>query len=318
MMANAQAGPNAGKQRAVEEPNRKTAFTLWQLPGQTRTQMNSYVIRTAGDELIVIDGGTKGDAAYLRQFIKEQGNHVHAWFISHPHLDHVDALTAILSELGDMKIDKIYGALPEVDWLEEHQDGGAYGTQQALKTAMEEAGHALSVIEPGQKIVFTETIFTILSGLNPEITVNAINNQSIVWRVDGGGQSALFLGDLGLEGGEKLLAGPYRDLLRADFVQMAHHGQNGVGEDFYQAVNPKVCLWPTPDWLWENNRAGKGLNTGPWKTLEVRAWMNKLNVEKHYVAKDGLQQIDMPTNHEDMAIPESFDGKGSKFKNRKW
>ncbi len=94
-----------------------SSFTLWQLPGQTKSQMNSYVIRTAGNELIVIDGGTKGDSAYLRKFIRDRGNHVHAWFISHPHLDHVDALTEILNNPGDMKIDKIYGSLPDDEWL---------------------------------------------------------------------------------------------------------------------------------------------------------------------------------------------------------
>jgi hypothetical protein len=46
--------------------------------------------------------------------------------------------------------------------------------------------------------------------------------------------------------------------------------------------------------LW-TNKNGKG----PWKTLEVRAWMDKLNIEKHYVTKDGLQRIDIPAHHED-------------------
>ncbi len=123
------------------------------------------------------------------------------------------------------------------------------------------------------------------------MTAHAVNNSSAVWRVDGGGKSVLFLGDLGVEGGKKLLAGPSRSRLEADYVQMAHHGQQGVSEEFYKAVKPKCCLWPTPGWLWENDR-GKGRNSGPWKTLEVRAWMEKLNVQKHYVAKDGLQRID--------------------------
>lgn len=82
----------------IMNPNNDTVFTLWQLPGRTRTHMNSYIIRTAGDELIVIDGGTKKDTKFLRKFIRCQGNHVHAWLISHPHFDHVDALTAILKK----------------------------------------------------------------------------------------------------------------------------------------------------------------------------------------------------------------------------
>lgn len=95
------------------------ALTLWQLPAQTQTQMNSYVIRTAGNEVIVIDGGTKGDASYLHKFIKRLGNHVNAWFISHPHLDHADALTEILGlcnqELTTMDVTNNQSAVWRVD-----------------------------------------------------------------------------------------------------------------------------------------------------------------------------------------------------------
>jgi beta-lactamase superfamily II metal-dependent hydrolase len=272
----------------------KQRCTLWQLPPQTRSQMNSYVMRTPGNELIVIDGGRKEDAAYLRTFIRERGNHVHAWFISHPHLDHVDALTAIINDPGDMTIDRIYGSLPDDDWLEEHQNANADKTQLRLKAALQKSNRKLLDLSPGQRIEFKGASFEILSTLNPELTVNAVNNQSAVWRVDVGNTSLLFLGDLGVEGGDKLLAGPYRSRLKADYVQMSHHGQAGVSEEFYKVVNPKQCLWPTPDWLWDNNKRGQGRDSGPWKTLEVRAWMDKLNVEKHYVAKDGLHQIDIP------------------------
>ena len=72
---------------------------------------------------------------------------------------------------------------------------------------------------------------------------------------------------------------------------MAHHGQTGVSEEFYKTVSPNYCLWPTAGWLWEND-SGNGPNSGPWKTLAVRAWMEKLHIEKHYVAKDGLHSMD--------------------------
>ena len=69
---------------------------------------------------------------------------------------------------------------------------------------------------------------------------------------------------------------------------MAHHGQQGVTKEFYAVASPTVCLWPTPDWLWDNNAGGRGKNTGPWKTLETRAWMEEMGIDKHYVSKDGL------------------------------
>ncbi len=274
--------------------NTDSSVTLWQLPGQTRSQMNSYVLQTPGNELIVIDGGTKGDAAYLRQFIRDRGNHVHAWFISHPHLDHVDALTEILNNPGDMTIDRIFASLPDDEWLVKHQDSNSLRTQRVLLAAVAAANHEVLSLRIGQKILFQGATFEILGVRNPELTVNATNNQSAVWRVDIGGTSILFLGDLGVEGGDKLLASPYRSRLKADYVQMSHHGQTGVSEEFYGVVNPKYCLWPTPRWLWDNDR-GRGPGTGPWKTLEVRAWMDTLGVEKHYVAKDGLHRIDIST-----------------------
>jgi len=120
-------------------------------------------------------------------------------------------------------------------------------------------------------------------------------------RVSDTTKSILFTGDLGVEGGRKLLQRFNRTRLRADYVQMAHHGQNGVDLDFYRAVSPSACLWPTPMWLWENDSAknnarlrlsGNGKGSGPWQTLTVRDWMPELNVSTNYVSAFGLQRVD--------------------------
>ena len=70
---------------------------------------------------MVIDGGNRGDAPGLREFLEPLGNRIHAWFLSHPHPDHVDALTAILQEPGAMEIDVIYASLPDEDWVAKHE-----------------------------------------------------------------------------------------------------------------------------------------------------------------------------------------------------
>ena len=81
-----------------------------------------------------------------------------------------------------------------------------------------------------------------------------------------------------MAGGKKLLACCPAEKLRQDVVQMAHHGQNGVDKEFYAHIMPKVCLYCTPDWLWENDNGG-GRNSGPWKTLETRRWMEELGAD---------------------------------------
>ena len=265
------------------------SFILWQLPPQTSTQMNSYVLKTYGNTVIVIDGGTTGDAAYLKGFLAALGNHVHHWFISHPHSDHLDALTAILRDPGNLKIDTIHGSLPAREWIASHEPD-AEKTLVSFQNALHEYGLEVQEHTLGQKLTIDGIVFEILGIKNPEITQNPINNSSVVMRVSGSRKTILFTGDLGVEGGVKVLNSGIGEKLRADYVQMAHHGQRGVNEEFYKAVQPSFCLWPTPDWLWDNNDGG-GINSGPWETLTVRGWMEKLLIKEHYVSKDGLYRI---------------------------
>jgi beta-lactamase superfamily II metal-dependent hydrolase len=110
----------------------------------------------------------------------------------------------------------------------------------------------------------------VIAEANPEITENPVNNQSAVFRITENGFTFLVLGDLGVEAGEKLMKSG--EILRADGVQMAHHGQQGVTEEFYQRIQPKYCFWPTPEWLWKNN-----VPNWNFKTPETASWMKKLN-----------------------------------------
>ena len=50
----------------------------------------------------------------------------------------------------------------------------------------------------------------------------------------------LFLGDLGIEGGEELLSLNKSSIKNMDYVQMAHHGQAGVSKDVYKINQSKV------------------------------------------------------------------------------
>ena len=273
------------------QPPPPHAFTLWQLPNQTPTQMMSYVIRTPAGNLMVIDGGNAGDATYLAEFIADLGNHVEWWFLTHPHSDHTDALVEILAQPRGMQIDIIYASMPSADWMAEHGSEAEIATYDRLQSALASAGRSLTELALGQELRLDGVLIEVLGIRNPEITVNAVNNQSIILRVSDAEKSVLFTGDLGAEAGEKARTGPYADRLRASHVQMAHHGQNGADEAFYRHVSPSYCLWPTPEWLWDNDNGG-GPGSGPWKTLEVRSWMDKLPIRRHYLTFRDPQQIE--------------------------
>jgi hypothetical protein len=60
---------------------------------------------------------------------------------------------------------------------------------------------------------------------------------------------------------------------------MAHHGQNGVSEEFYKTVSFRACLWPTPSWVWE-----PGENRTWLQTYDTRRWMDEKGITEHHVS----------------------------------
>jgi len=283
-------GAREPKQEAVARP---ASFVLWQLPNQTHSQMMSYVIKTTGGKIIVIDGGTTGDAAYLKGFLAALGNDVEAWFMSHAHSDHFEALGEILSMPDAPRIKTLYGSMSSLEWTKQHCYSASADVtpyEKYLEAVRRANLHEVD-LPLGADFRIDNVRIEVLGVRNPEITVNALNNSSMVWRMSDEVKSVLFTGDLGAEGGRKLMDSPYAARLPSDYVQMAHHGQEGVDETFYRAVNPKYCLWTTPLRLWDNDNGG-GKGSGPWKTLEVRAWMDKLAIKQHYVILEGLCRIE--------------------------
>lgn len=264
---------------------------IMMLSGATKSQMMSYVITTKSGKLIVVDGGLEADADKLRDIIVQKGGNVDAWLITHPHSDHVGAITKLLNDgLGNIQIQGVYYHFLDNDWYTRNE---AYRAQTVFdcKKAFEKLSPAQkhSEVKRGDLIDLGDAKIHILNSPY-EFTFNSINNSSIAYRVDIDERRVLFLGDLGEVAGDNLLKDVGKEELKSDLVQMAHHGQYGVSKEVYKAINPNICLWNTPEWLW-NNDNGDGVGSGSWLTLEVRAWMQELGVRKNYIIKDGDQII---------------------------
>lgn len=251
-------------------------------------QNMSYIVETGDGSIVVIDGGNVGDADYLHEYLKKLGGDsptIKAWFITHAHGDHYDALKVLLETDRAPKIEKII--LKFFDDVPAKED--------ALLTVFKQHNISIHETEVGEEIQIDNVVFKNIWMIGDNITFNRPNNSSVVWRMEACGQSVLFLGDLGVEGGNDMMEKLDASLIRADFVQMAHHGQHGVTREFYTAVSPKACLWPTPLWLWDND-FGKGFNTHEFITVDTRRWMQELNVKHHLVAKDGTQVVTLPVD----------------------
>ena len=106
---------------------------------------------------------------------------------------------------------------------------------------------------------------------------NMVNNSSIVYKVETAGEDIVFFADLG-DYGDTLLLDDYfvTEIKTCTVVQAAHHGQGGVSDAVYKAIDEiKIALYPAPAWLYDND-GGKGINTATYGTLLTRALLREL------------------------------------------
>lgn len=258
---------------------------LTQLQDNSSRQMMGYIMKTSTGKVIVIDGGLNEDEPNLVKHIQELGNKVDVWFITHPHEDHASAIIKVIEET-DIPIEKIYYTMNEIEWYKEYEPKRAEEAERFYNALQNERVKGKNEEVTLNQIINIDFIKCEILGVkNPEITNNGFNNSSMVIKMNLPKSSILFLGDTGEESGDKLL-NTQKDKLKSDIVQVAHHGQSGAKESLYKEINPRICLWPTPEWLW-NNDSGGGKGSGPWTTLETRQWMKNLGVKIHVIEKDG-------------------------------
>ena len=266
------------------------------LKSVTDTINTSFILESNGT-LLVVDGGFPSEAPYLYEYLKALGGHVTAWFLTHFHDDHFGCFLTMLEEHPDITVDQVYFNFPSDDFIIKYEPKQSFKTSEEWLQIFRETVKAreLPCVTATEGDVYEfdqgKVKVRVLRTYNEEFAY--INNSSTVFRFEADGKSILFLGDLGVEGGRELLCKADPEMVKADFVQMAHHGQGGVDKACYEAIKPTYCLWPTPSWVWNNMGPG-GYDTNVFQTIIVRGWISSLRcVKKHYLMIDGTQVIDL-------------------------
>lgn len=259
-------------------------------------QMMSFVITTEDGKIIVIDGGYHDDADKLLHELQalsgEEKPHVDAWFLTHAHCDHINALVQLYqTRPDDFSCGGIYYCFPSVQYFEKYERDSVPTISNFYKTLPSFASIAHTV-STGDEYTVGAARFEILQTYDDEVTEDIVNNSSTVIRMYLGGKSVLFLGDAGIIAGNRLAA-RYGDKLQSDYCQMAHHGQDGAEKNLYECVRPSVCIWCAPEWLWNNDRGG-GFDTDIFTTVTTRRWMDEIGtVKKNYVMFQEDQTIEI-------------------------
>ncbi len=248
-----------------------------QLTNTTRYQMMGYVIAADSGEVLVIDGGQQGDAAELKRIVKSLGGNIDLWLITHPHSDHFRAPIEVIKNPEGITYRKIGASVLSDDWARSLNcdDKVEVLEWNAFSRTLDSR---FFEIKEGQKFNLGSMTVEVLADANPDLTTNAINNQSCVFKITEGDFSFLILGDLGTAASDRLMASGKN--FTATAVQLSHHGQGGSPERLYKAISPKFAFWSTPDWLWNNEAyLGDGKpDTGPFTSRQTQKWMEDLGV----------------------------------------
>jgi glyoxylase-like metal-dependent hydrolase (beta-lactamase superfamily II) len=222
-----------------------------------------FIIRLADGSFCIIDGGMGDpdhvDSDKLMGILNAQkpaGTEkpvIAAWIFTHLHGDHIGVFNCFsLDHHDDIVLERLYYNFPkeEETALSDSPymlDNTIYRYTQ-FKRNLADFYPDVPVVKPhsGCRFAVRNAEFEVLyayDDLYPQTILDGgMNECSLLLKMTVGGQSVLWTGDFAFLASD-LVVREYETALRADILQMAHHGWNGT-EALYAAVDPAFAILP--------------------------------------------------------------------------
>jgi competence protein ComEC len=194
-------------------------------------QGDAVLIRNAAGNLL-IDGGRSGTAllAALGQVLEPSERTIDVVVVSHPQLDHIGGLPALL--------DRYHVRLVVMT-------GVSYPLSHYRVLLDRVAAERIPVLLAlrGETIVMADDVFRVIAPETPLEGVSSdaesINDTSIVMRLDAGGVAAVFTGDITARR-ERMLQDAIGDI---DILKVSHHGSKYSSDaSFLARLTPAFAL----------------------------------------------------------------------------
>ncbi|HSK67649.1 MAG TPA: MBL fold metallo-hydrolase [Candidatus Limnocylindria bacterium] len=199
---------------------------------------DAAVVTSPDGKVMVIDAGEPTAAPHVVRALEAMGvTAIDALVLSHPHVDHVGGMPALLRAFevkaayaSQLDYDTSYTR----DFLRALDEEGIALTRLARGDALpfgEEV--SVSVLSPGETIEYYDKY--------PEGSTQFINDLSLVLMIEYRGTKALFSGDLYTLGERAVL--DLGDSVDADLFKVNHHGdKTSSGKSWREAVSPAVAV----------------------------------------------------------------------------
>lgn len=256
---------------AISDMEQKDEWVITQY-GRNDINLSFYSIYNETKGLIIVDGGWSEDAASVREVINELGGHVDAWILTHPHQDHIGAFNLLYNELEGITIDNIYTV--EMAKPEECIEVAPWDSVDAYNDFLGLDIENITYLYANDTLDICGLKFEIISTYDENVknlSKDFINDGSIIFKVTNQTESMLFCADVGINM-SNFLVEKWGNSLKADYLQMAHHGYGGLGDEFYRLVSPKIAFFDAPDWLMYDE-------TGKYDNPQNAEFMQSLNSE---------------------------------------
>ncbi len=215
-----------------------------------------------------ISTGCSSSAPYIMNVLKEHAPDpenitIAAWLITHMHEDHFGGFVDLALN-ADFAEDKaritienlVYGMSSDENAKNANSSQRAWSRVFARAISSEgwsERIQSKYKAHPGQQFFLRELSFTVYTSedllhcntYDPFADGKYINNTSIVTMVSFMGKDILHLADSSAANNPGVLAPIYNTTLKADILQVAHHGYGDTAADsIYKYVQPEIVFWP--------------------------------------------------------------------------
>ncbi|MDO4621757.1 MAG: MBL fold metallo-hydrolase [Eubacteriales bacterium] len=261
--------------------DREDGGNMWyitQYASLSGAQAMFYTIQDIYGHLIVIDGGHTEDAEQVREVIRELGDHVDVWFLTHPHPDHIEAFTAVYTSGDCPDIDVIYAS--EFDPVRYEKEAKPWDEYEVFVMWQEavQGEERLQYLKAGDVLDIYGLTVKCLHDYSQKEGGSAANDGALMLKMIGNEQSMLFCADVEAKQEQKIID-RFGEDLPSTYIQMAHHGNDGVSEKFYRLVKPEKAFFDAPEWLMNPSE-----ENARFTTPENRELMESMGAETVYYA----------------------------------
>lgn len=247
---------NAALLKKAESELAEGEWLITQYDDANGAQSCVYTISTK-DKLIIIDGGWIENAEELRKIIAAHNNHVDAWIISHPHRDHAGAFNMIYGDLQGITIDTIYDNSYDYEFVEEVGEPYDDITIMEKFYALTKDAENLVHLKRDEEVDVCGLQIHVYNAFDEAMKEHVggefdyQNNGSMCFKVTNHDQSFLYMADIKYDMNDYLYQ-TYGDELKADYVQLSHHGNWGIAAEYYDQMDAEIYFMDAPDYIVDN------------------------------------------------------------------